>query len=65
VVRDVRRRTRKHRATEGKIRTVLEGLRGQQSIAEAAKEVSQPDNLRLGTTAPPSATPPAWHRAPA
>ena len=33
VVRDIRRRTRKHHSAEGKIRVVLEGLRGEDSIA--------------------------------
>lgn len=34
VVRDIRRRTRKHRSAEEKIRIVLEGLRGRESIVE-------------------------------
>lgn len=33
-VRDIRRRTRKKYSAEEKIRIVLEGLRGEQSIAE-------------------------------
>ncbi len=33
VVRDIRRRTRKHHSAEEKIRIVLEGLRGEDSIA--------------------------------
>jgi transposase len=33
VVRDIRRRTRKHHSAEDKIRLVLEGLRGEDSIA--------------------------------
>ena len=33
VVRDIRRRTRKHHSAEEKIRVVLEGLRGEDSIA--------------------------------
>jgi transposase len=32
-VRDIRRRTRKHRSAEEKIRIVLAGLRGEESIA--------------------------------
>ncbi|MDH3668802.1 MAG: IS3 family transposase, partial [Paracoccaceae bacterium] len=34
VVKDIRRRTRKHHSAEEKIRIVLEGLRGEESIAE-------------------------------
>jgi transposase len=33
VVRDIRRATRKHHSAEDKIHTVLEGLRGEDSIA--------------------------------
>ena len=33
VLRDIRRRTRKHHSAEDKIRIVLEGLRGEESIA--------------------------------
>jgi transposase len=33
VVRDIRRATRKHHSAEDKIRIVLEGLRGEDSIA--------------------------------
>lgn len=36
VVRDIRRRTRKLHSAEEKIRVVLEGLRGEESIAELA-----------------------------
>jgi transposase len=32
-VRDIRRRTRKHRSAEGKIRLILARLRGEESIA--------------------------------
>ena len=34
VVQDIRRATRKHYAAEGEIRIVLEGLRGEHSLAE-------------------------------
>jgi transposase len=34
IVKDIRRATRKHHAAEEKIRIVLEGLRGEYSIAE-------------------------------
>ncbi len=37
VVKDIRRRTRKHHSAEDKIRVVLEGLRGEDSIAELCR----------------------------
>jgi len=37
MVKDIRRRTRKHHSAEEKIRIVLEGLRGEQSIAELCR----------------------------
>jgi hypothetical protein len=37
VVRDIRRATRRHYSAEDKIRIVLEGLRGEQSIAELCR----------------------------
>jgi transposase len=37
VVRDIRRRTRKHHSAEEKIRIVLNGLRGEESIAELCR----------------------------
>ena len=37
VVKDIRRKTRKHHSTEEKIRIVLEGLRGEESIAELCR----------------------------
>ena len=37
VVKDIRRRTRKHHSSEEKIRIVLEGLRGEESIAELCR----------------------------
>jgi transposase len=36
-VKDIRRRTRKHHSAEEKIRIVLEGLRGEESIAELCR----------------------------
>ncbi|MDG2089573.1 MAG: transposase, partial [Gammaproteobacteria bacterium] len=36
-VRDIRRRTRKKYSSEEKIRIVLEGLRGEESIAELCR----------------------------
>ncbi len=37
VVRDIRRATRRHYSAEDKIRIVLEGLRGEYSIAELCR----------------------------
>jgi transposase len=37
-VRDIRRRTRKKYSAEEKIRIVLEGLRGEESIAELCRK---------------------------
>lgn len=37
IVKDIRRRTRRHFAAEDKIRVVLEGLRGEESIAELCR----------------------------
>jgi transposase len=37
VVQDIRRATRKHYSAEEKIRIVLEGLRGEDSIAELCR----------------------------
>ena len=37
MVKDIRRRTRKHHSAEEKIRIVLEGLRGEYSIAELCR----------------------------
>ena len=39
-VRDIRRRTRRHYSAEEKIRIVLEGLRGEDSIAELCRHES-------------------------
>ena len=38
VVKDIRRRTRRHFSSEDKIRIVLEGLRGDDSIAELCRK---------------------------
>ena len=37
IVKDIRRRTRKHHSAEEKIRIVLEGLRGEETIAELCR----------------------------
>ena len=45
VVRDIRRATRKHRSAEEKIRIVLDGLRGEDSIAELCRRESIAESL--------------------
>src|SRR5262249_54239086 len=44
-VRDIRRATRRHHSTEQKIRVVLEGLRGEDSIAELCRKEGINQNL--------------------
>ena len=39
-VRDIRRKTRRHRSLEEKIRVVLSGLRGEESIASPTMSIS-------------------------
>src|SRR3954452_16951411 len=54
VVQDIRRATRKHYSAEEKIRIVLEGLRGEDSIAELCRRegIAQAGKKRLaGDTA--------------
>jgi transposase-like protein len=45
VVKDIRRATRKHHAAEEKIRIVLEGLRGEYSIAELCRREGIAESL--------------------
>ena len=45
VVQDIRRATRKHYSAEEKIRIVLEGLRGEDSIAELCRKEGIAHNL--------------------
>jgi transposase len=45
VVQDIRRATRKHYSAEDKIRIVLEGLRGEDSIAELCRREGIEQNL--------------------
>ena len=45
VVKDIRRRTRKQHSAEEKIRIVLEGLRGESSIAELCRKEGINQNL--------------------
>src|SRR5260370_38583621 len=44
-VRDIRRATRRHHSAEEKIRIVLEGLRGEDSIAEPCRKGGINQNL--------------------
>ena len=50
-VRDIRRATRRHPSAEEKIRIVLEGLRGEDSIAELCRKEGINQNL-LGPSTP-------------
>jgi len=45
IVKDIRRATRKHHAAEEKIRIVLDGLRGESSIAELCRRESIAESL--------------------
>ena len=45
VVRDIRRATRRHFSAEDKIRIVLEGLRGEDSVAELCRREGIVQNL--------------------
>jgi transposase len=45
VVKEIRRATRKHYAAEEKIRIVLEGLHGEDSIAELCRREGIPPNV--------------------
>jgi transposase len=45
VVRDIRRATRRHYSAEDKIRIVLEGLRGEHSIAELCRREAIAESL--------------------
>jgi transposase len=45
VVKNIRRATRKHYSAEEKIRIVLEGLRGEDSIAELCRREGIPPNV--------------------
>jgi transposase len=48
VVRDIRRATRKHYSAEDKIRIVLEGLRGEDSIAALCRREGIVESLYYG-----------------
>ena len=58
MVKDIRRRTRKHHSAEEKIRIVLEGLRGEDSIAERASITADRRLARSGSPATQRARPP-------
>ena len=45
VVRDIRRKTRRKHSTEEKIRIVLEGLRGEESIASLCRREGIAESL--------------------
>ena len=50
IVKDINRATRKHYSSEEKIRIVLDGLRGEDSIAELCRRegISQALPFRIG-----------------
>ena len=48
VVKDIRRATRKHYSAEEKIRIVLEGLRGEESIAELCRREGIASSMYYG-----------------
>ena len=52
VVRDIRRATRKHHEAEEKIRIVLDGLRGETSIAKLCRRHRSCGDDRRGQAAP-------------
>ena len=47
VIKDIRRATRKHHSAEDKIRIVLEGLRGEESIAALCRREGIAESLYL------------------
>ena len=53
-VRDIRRATRRHYSAEEKIRIVLEGLRGEDSIVELCRRVSDTHNIIMADLQPVS-----------
>ena len=58
LVRDIRRATRKQYSAEEKIRIVLDGLRGEVSIAELCRREGRPRSRRRYPRACPRAPPP-------
>jgi transposase len=53
-VRDIRRAMRRHHSAEEKIRVVLEGLRGEDSIAELCRNLGVNEEAVLRRAQPPS-----------
>ena len=47
-IRDIRRATRRHLSAEEKIRVVLEGLRGEESIAELCRREGIASSMYYG-----------------
>lgn len=58
VVKDIRRATRRHFSAEDKIRIVLEGLRGEESIAELCRR----EGIAQGSVAKIVKLEHAWRR---
>jgi transposase len=54
-VRDIRRKTRRRFSAEEKIRIVIEGLRGEESIASLCRRVNPPESHGAGDTGPTNA----------
>ena len=52
VVKDIRRATRRHFSAEDKIRIVLDGLRGDDSIAELCRKEGIAQSLYYGSVRP-------------
>ena len=48
-VRDIRRKTRRHRSSEEKIRVVLSGLRGEENIAALCRREGIAESLYYGS----------------
>ena len=49
-IRDIRRATRRHFSAEEKIRVVLEGLRGEESIAELCRREGMASSMYYGSS---------------
>jgi transposase len=64
VVRDIRRRTRKHHSAEDKIRVVLEGLRGGESIAALCRREGIAERSPRACTTPGRRSSSVWRTAP-